>query len=72
VKKHVPLATLQSETKREASVRLPGDKLSMFQSLFEELDKNFRQLGIDDYGATCTTLEDVFLKLAGNTLAADA
>ena len=68
VKKHVPLATLQSETKREASVRLPGDKLSMFQSLFEELDKNFRQLGIDDYGATCTTLEDVFLKINSNAL----
>jgi ABC-type multidrug transport system ATPase subunit len=68
VKKHVPLATLQSETKREASVRLPGDKLSMFQSLFEELDKNFRQLGIDDYGATCTTLEDVFLKINENAL----
>ena len=67
-KGYVPAAALIGETSLELTLRLPGDDLGAFQRLFEALEPRLHELGVRDYGATCTTLEDVFLKINENSL----
>ena len=64
----VPTAALINETSLEATVRLPGDDLLAFQRLFTDLEQKLGSFGVKDFGATCTTLEDVFLKINENAL----
>ena len=64
----VPTAALINETSLEATVRLPGDDLIAFQRLFTDLEHKLSSFGVKDFGATCTTLEDVFLKINENAL----
>jgi ATP-binding cassette subfamily A (ABC1) protein 3 len=40
----------------------PSNK-AVFSNLFDELDDNKQQFGIDSYGIAITTMEDVFLKV---------
>ena len=40
----------------------PGDDLASFQRLFEDLEPQLTSIGVAEYGATSTTLEDVFLQ----------
>ena len=47
----------------ELSYILPKEESSQFESLFSHLEKHKQELGIDSYGASVTTLEEVFLKV---------
>jgi ATP-binding cassette, subfamily A (ABC1), member 3 len=56
-------ASLLSDFGAELSYRLPGKDLKRFCDLFEEIDKSQHKLGIDSYGISLTTLEEVFLRI---------
>ena len=50
----------------ELSYILPKEESSQFESLFGHLENNKSELGIESYGASVTTLEEVFLKVKEN------
>lgn len=59
-------------TGAELSFILPSEATGKFEELFTELEKNRSRLGIASYGASVTTMEEVFLKVGeemDNTLA---
>lgn len=47
----------------ELSYRLPKEAAPQFATFFAELDSLMPDLGIDSYGASLTTLEEVFLRI---------
>ncbi|XP_059428864.1 ABC transporter A family member 1 isoform X1 [Corylus avellana] len=80
VHRHIPSATCVSEVGTEISFKLPLASSSSFESMFREIescmsrsvgnsetsgceDKDY--LGIESYGISVTTLEEVFLRVAG-------
>ncbi|KAL4325993.1 hypothetical protein GQ457_11G008730 [Hibiscus cannabinus] len=80
VYRYVPSATCVSEVGTEISFKLPLASSSVFESMFREIescigrpvsnsetsiseDKNY--FGIESYGISVTTLEEVFLRVAG-------
>uniref|UniRef100_A0A1D1XQT2 ABC transporter A family member 1 n=1 Tax=Anthurium amnicola TaxID=1678845 RepID=A0A1D1XQT2_9ARAE len=81
VHRHVPSAICLSDVGTEISFRLPLPSSSSFENMFREIesfirspdikprisadnDESFR--GIESYGISVTTLEEVFLKVAGS------
>lgn len=63
VKQYVGGACLENDVGLELSYILPKEESSQFESLFSHLEKHKQELGIDSYGASVTTLEEVFLKV---------
>uniref|UniRef100_A0A4W4H5D2 ABC transporter domain-containing protein n=1 Tax=Electrophorus electricus TaxID=8005 RepID=A0A4W4H5D2_ELEEL len=59
---YVPKATLESSAGAELSYILPKESTSRFELLFAELEMNREELGIASYGASVTTMEEVFLR----------
>lgn len=60
---HVPTSTVLSDVSAELGVQLPMDQIKNFPDLFNEIDENKDRLGIESYGISITTLEEVFLKI---------
>ncbi|TRY96423.1 hypothetical protein DNTS_021457 [Danionella cerebrum] len=60
---YVPDATLESSAGAELSYILPKESTSQFELLFAELEMNRDELGIASYGASVTTMEEVFLRV---------
>ncbi|KAK1877293.1 ATP-binding cassette sub-family A member 3 [Dissostichus eleginoides] len=60
---YVPNATLESSAGAELSFILPKESTSRFELLFAELEMNREELGIASYGASVTTMEEVFLRV---------
>lgn len=60
---HVEGAAQLSDFGAEVSYRLPSKDLPKFSHLFTELDQSQQALGIDSYGISLTTLEEVFLRI---------
>uniref|UniRef100_A0A8D0D9F5 ATP binding cassette subfamily A member 3 n=1 Tax=Sander lucioperca TaxID=283035 RepID=A0A8D0D9F5_SANLU len=60
---YVPNATLESSAGAELSYILPKESTSRFELLFAELEMNREELGIASYGASVTTMEEVFLRV---------
>ena len=67
VKKMVPAATVLSDVGAEISFQMPIAASKKFPALFNALDANKQKLGIDEYGISVTTMEEVFLKVAHGT-----
>jgi len=63
IQKHVPAALIQGNVGAELKVLLPNEESAKFANLFVELDASFGQLGIQGYGCSVSTLEEVFLKV---------
>ena len=62
VQTHVPGASLESNVSAELSYVLPSEHSQNFESLFEYIEVNKDRLGVLSFGASVTTLEEVFLK----------
>ncbi|KAI3472205.1 hypothetical protein Pfo_029693 [Paulownia fortunei] len=77
---HIPSATCVSEVGNEISFKLPLASSSSFESMFREIESCMQRsnhsfetpdcgdsifLGIQSYGISVTTLEEVFLRVAG-------
>uniref|UniRef100_A0A8I6AQZ2 ATP binding cassette subfamily A member 3 n=1 Tax=Rattus norvegicus TaxID=10116 RepID=A0A8I6AQZ2_RAT len=59
---HVPNAMLESHAGAELSFILPKESTHRFESLFAKLEKKQKELGIASFGASVTTMEEVFLR----------
>ncbi|MGH0133372.1 UNVERIFIED_CONTAM: hypothetical protein FKN15_052353 [Acipenser sinensis] len=62
IKQHISKAQLSRQQEAELTYTLPFENMDTFSGLFSELDSR-PDLGIENYGVSMTTLEDVFLKL---------
>ncbi|KAL6133968.1 hypothetical protein ACLB2K_066201 [Fragaria x ananassa] len=79
VYRHIPSATCVSEVGTEISFKLPLASSTSFESMFREIESCMRSsilnlgtssdekdyIGIESYGISVTTLEEVFLRVAG-------
>ena len=63
VKKHVSSAVMTSSSAGELSFRLPTNASSSFPPLLEILENEHSRFGIETWGLSMTTLEEVFLSL---------
>ncbi|XP_058851719.1 phospholipid-transporting ATPase ABCA3-like isoform X1 [Acipenser ruthenus] len=63
VKMYVPNATMESSAGAELSYILPKESTDRFELLFAELEMKREELGIASYGASVTTMEEVFLRV---------
>ncbi|KAM6166302.1 phospholipid-transporting ATPase ABCA3-like [Erethizon dorsatum] len=61
---YAPTATLESNVGTELSFILPKEYTDRFEVLFTTLEKRQDELGISDFGASVTTMEEVFLKVS--------
>ncbi|KAG0463337.1 hypothetical protein HPP92_019406 [Vanilla planifolia] len=81
VNHHVPMAECFSDVGSEVSFRLPATSSSLFANMFREIESHIRRSGansgssfakadyaIESYGISVTTLEEVFLKVAGQSM----
>ena len=62
VQRHVPDARLESNISAELAYVLPHEGKAAFEALFTEIETRKGELGIASYGASVTTMEEVFLK----------
>uniref|UniRef100_A0A8C5UF57 ATP binding cassette subfamily A member 3 n=1 Tax=Malurus cyaneus samueli TaxID=2593467 RepID=A0A8C5UF57_9PASS len=60
---YVPNATMESNAGAELSFILPKESTHRFEALFTELEQRHEELGIASYGASVTTMEEVFLRV---------
>ncbi|CAH8265610.1 unnamed protein product [Arabidopsis lyrata] len=83
VHRHIPSATCVSEVGNEISFKLPLASLPCFENMFREIESYMKNSvdrskiseiedsdypGIQSYGISVTTLEEVFLRVAGCNL----
>ncbi|KAM5213451.1 ATP-binding cassette sub-family A member 9-like isoform 2-T9 [Hipposideros larvatus] len=66
VKQHIPDAKLTAQSDEKLVYTLPLERANKFPDLYRDLDKCSKQ-GIEDYGVSMTTLNEVFLKLEGKS-----
>ena len=62
IARHVPGMREENNVGTELSFVLPEESVGQFEQLFTDLETNREQLGINSYGASVTTMEEVFLK----------
>ena len=67
VRRVVTNASLISDVGTEVTISLPLDATHLFPDLLRKIDNELPTLGFASYGITCTTLEEVFLKVASKT-----
>lgn len=61
---HIPSASLLTNVGAEMTYQLPFNTSDKFVALFTEFDDNLARLGIQTYGVSVTTMEEVFLNSA--------
>ncbi|KAB1265902.1 ATP-binding cassette sub-family A member 9 [Camelus dromedarius] len=66
VKQHIPDAKLAAQSEEKLVCILPLERTSKFPDLYRDLDRRSYQ-GIENYGVSVTTLNEVFLKLEGKS-----
>lgn len=64
---NVPNAKKVSEVSSEATFLLPKETSEHFPEFFKKFDKNLADLGVNSYGVSMTTLEEVFLQVEGGS-----
>ena len=62
IQNYVPDCAVESNAGAELSFTLPNESSSRFEELFNTLDAQKGSLGISSWGASVTTMEEVFLK----------
>ncbi|CAL4103477.1 unnamed protein product [Meganyctiphanes norvegica] len=67
LKSHIPEAELDQNVGLELSYVLPNSNVSKFEELFTELEKRKEELKISSYGASQTTMDEVFLRVGEAT-----
>ncbi|XP_040315557.1 ATP-binding cassette sub-family A member 3-like [Herpailurus yagouaroundi] len=60
---HIPEATLEKNVNNEISFLLPKEYTHSFEALFTDLEKRRYELGIASFGASVTTMEEVFFRV---------
>ena len=67
IRNYVPNVRKEPRVGSELNYLLPHESSPVFEQLFEALEKNRRELGIDSFGASVTTMEEVFIKYTSLT-----
>ena len=67
VHKFVPDALVLNDVGTELTFQLPFAASAKFANLFEQIEQNTSSLGVDSYGISVTTLEEVFIKITRKT-----
>lgn len=62
VQSHIPSAYVESQISAEVSYLLPFDESKKFEKLFTDIESQMRNLGVNSFGISATTMEEVFLK----------
>uniref|UniRef100_A0A8B9YP19 ATP binding cassette subfamily A member 6 n=1 Tax=Bos mutus grunniens TaxID=30521 RepID=A0A8B9YP19_BOSMU len=65
---HIPDAKLKTESKEKLVYTLPAERTNEFPDLFSDLDEGC-SLGVMSYEVSTSTLNEVFTKLEGNSMA---
>ncbi|XP_035208285.1 ATP-binding cassette sub-family A member 3-like isoform X2 [Stegodyphus dumicola] len=68
---HVPNAEMSSNIGSELKYVLPHESSYLFHGLFSELEKKKEELKISGYGASITTMEEVFIKVGQKSTLGD-
>ncbi|PIK54928.1 putative ATP-binding cassette sub-family A member 3 [Apostichopus japonicus] len=63
IQSFVPGALMESNAGAELSFVLPEESVTHFEALFTKIEKEKQELKISGYGASLTTMEEVFLKV---------
>ncbi|XP_070199001.1 phospholipid-transporting ATPase ABCA3-like isoform X2 [Littorina saxatilis] len=63
IRNKVPSARLEKDAGAEVTFLLPDNQSAQFPDLFAFLEQNKGELGITYFGASATTMEEVFLKV---------
>uniref|UniRef100_A0A646QF11 ATP-binding cassette sub-family A member 3 n=1 Tax=Hemiscolopendra marginata TaxID=943146 RepID=A0A646QF11_9MYRI len=63
VQRHIPEAYIDNHVNTEVSFVLSAEHTRNFPKLFEELEKKTINLGMNNFGISVTTMEEVFLKV---------
>nr|XP_054765010.1 phospholipid-transporting ATPase ABCA3-like [Lytechinus pictus] len=63
IKSKIPNASLESRVGSEIGYILPRESSSTFKDLFTQLEDERGPLGIDSFGVSVTTMEEVFMKV---------
>ena len=63
VRNNIENTTIVSDVSAEITFQLPMNSVKQFANLFDELDVNKKELGIQTYGISITTLEEVFMRV---------
>ncbi|XP_052780875.1 phospholipid-transporting ATPase ABCA3-like isoform X2 [Mya arenaria] len=63
VQAHISGATLESQISAEVSYLLPFNESRKFEALFQEVEGKMKELGVNSFGVSATTMEEVFLKV---------
>ncbi|XP_076468710.1 phospholipid-transporting ATPase ABCA3-like [Babylonia areolata] len=71
IQSQVARATLESHMGSELSYLLPKEDVSLFPKLFRVIERESAELDITSFGATATTMEEVFLKVGASNAAHD-
>ncbi|XP_003417336.2 ATP-binding cassette sub-family A member 9 isoform X1 [Loxodonta africana] len=66
IKHHIPDAKLTAQSEEKLVYVLPLERTNKFPDLYRDLDRCSNQ-GIENYGVSMTTLNEVFLKLEGKS-----
>ncbi|KAF6122828.1 hypothetical protein HJG60_000031 [Phyllostomus discolor] len=61
---HTPSANLEKNVRNELSFILPKEHAHSFEALFTDLEKRQKELGIASFGASITTMEEVFFRVS--------
>lgn len=62
LKSAIPEVEIDQDIGAELSYVLPDSKSHLFPTLFSELERKRKELGIASYGASITTMENVFMR----------
>ncbi|XP_059614826.1 phospholipid-transporting ATPase ABCA3 isoform X2 [Phlebotomus argentipes] len=64
--RYVPGIKVENDIGTELSYQLPDSASKMFQPMLKELEEHSTKLGIDSYGISLTTLDEVFMKVGSD------
>ncbi|CAD5121577.1 DgyrCDS10076 [Dimorphilus gyrociliatus] len=69
IRQYVPNALLESNISSELSYILPKESSENYEEMFRVIEDNLKSLGINSFGVSITTMEEVFLKVGEITKA---
>lgn len=67
LQKYIPNIEIQTEIGHELTYELPEDGVSTFEKMFSDLEQYQENLGLNSFGLSLTTMEDVFLKVGSDS-----
>lgn len=71
LKRYMPDVKVECDVGTELSYQLSDKCSHMFNQIFSELESRSKELGVDSYGVSLTTLEEVFMKVGTDPIKTD-